>query len=278
MKALYYGLCNLFLLLPDAVRILAGVLAVALCFNWLWPIEKYIYAALVQICRGISFCILGGARCVLPNIFSRNGKELDEKIRRLGKGNNLVLQRKCKKIMRSTNNLLMHSKHTWKVWALIAIWALLPLFPLEEYISHNTLTKMYGLNHFIVNTEKRLTQGIENYPPFWIEDNTSQAFAETEAESESETESEENAEDTAQPPVYLKLNSATYYAYVREAADLKSNSIQIVSQDDVLLYEHIYEYDSERFWLKVSLPDYGLEGWISERVIDAEIVDTLNLQ
>lgn len=278
MKALYYGLWNLFLLLPDVVRILVGVLLAALCFNRLWFIEKYICAVLVQICRGISYCFLGCARFVLPNIFGRNDNKFDEKIRRLGRGNNLVLKKKCRKIMRSKENLLMHSKHTWKVLIFVSLWAVLPLFSLEDYISYNALTKMYSLNHFFVNAEKRLTQGIENYPPFWNEDTTSQVFAETETESEPETGSEESAEDTAQSPVYLKLNSATYYAYVREAADLKSKSIQIVSKDDVLLYEHIFENDSERFWLKVSLPDYGLEGWISERVIDAEIMDTLDLQ
>lgn len=280
MIALHYGIWNLFLLLPDAVRILAGVLFLASCFNLMWPVEKYICAGLVQLCKGINYLIVGGARYILPNIFRRNGYECDEKIRRIGKGNSLLLQKKYKKILRSKRNLLMHAKHTWKVWGLVSIWALLPLLPLEEYISNDMLAKMYGLNHFFVNTEKLLTKGIENYPPFWIEDESSGTLAEAEIETEPETrtESEESVEDSAQQAVYLKLNNATYYAHVREAADIKSKSIYVVSREDVLLYEHIYEHDSKKFWLKVTLPDHGLEGWISEKVIDSEILATLELQ
>lgn len=280
MKAFYYAVWNLFLCLPDVVRILVEMLLATLCFYLVCLIAKYIYAVLVLICRGINYCILGSARYILPNIFRRNGYKCDEKIRRLGKANSLLLKKKFKKILRSKQNLLIHAKLTRIVLVLVSIWALLPFFPLEEYISRDTLTKMYGLNHFFVNAEKCLTPEIEEYPPFWIEEEQVSTVAETETKTESETgaESEDSVEETAQQSIYLKLNNATYYAHVRKAADIKSKSIYIVSRKDILLYEDIYEHDSKKYWLKVSLPDYGLEGWISEKVIDPEILASLDLQ
>lgn len=270
MKTLYYALWNIVLIFPEAFRILLGVLLIALCIYIMWPIEKYIFAGVLRACVGLNYLILGCARYILPRLHRGKKYVWDEKIGNCGKRNNVQLHEKGLKILKSTRKEIFCKKNVWFVLFCLYILAILPSFQLENYIPEHYVSHLYRINQTFMNAEEKLISGIEEYPPFWIVE---------ESEEEKEEVVGEVMEEVMKQPICLKLNDETSFANIREAADMSSNSICVVSKEDELLYQYIYNYDTERFWLRVTLPDYNnLEGWISANVIEPEIVNTLDLQ
>lgn len=268
---LYYGFWNIMLLFPRAIRLSIEVFVIALFVVFLWPIDKYFFNILIQCIRGLNYLILGGIRFILP-VFPVGRKYIwDEKIAKRGKQNNIWLQGKLDEIQKSKARDVFHKKTVWIIVSCFCVGAFLPFFNLEKFIPEHYTDRLYSINHFLTGIETKLTAGIENYPPFWIMEKEVEAEP---AEYAVDIQIEEEME-----PVYLKLNEETTYANIRADAGMHGDALCIISKEDEMIYQYVYEYDSERYWLKVSLPDYdNLEGWISSNVIDPEIIDVLDLQ
>lgn len=268
---LHYGFWNIMLLFPEAIRLLIEVLICALVIVILWPMDKYFFIILAQFSKGLNYLILGGIRFVLP-IFPVGKKYMrDEKIAKRGKRNNIWLQGKISDMQKSKARDVFRKKTTWIIVSCFYIGALFPFFHLEKYVPEHYINHLYSINHFFVGIETKSIVGIENYPPFWIREEEVEAEL---AEYEEETQIEEVKE-----PVYLKLNEETSYANIRADAGMHDDVLCVVSKEDEMLYLHVHEYDSKRYWLKVSLPYHdNLEGWISSKVIEQEIIETLDLQ
>lgn len=268
---LHYGFWNIMLLFPRAIRILIEVLVIALFAMLLWPIGKYFFIILVQFSKGLNYLVLGSIRFILP-VFPVGRKYMwDEKIAKRGERNNIWLQGKLDEIQKSKIRDVFRMKTTWIIVGCFYVGALLPLFHLEKYVPEHYINHLYSINHFFVGIETKLTVGIENYPPFWIR--------EEEVEAEPAEYVEETQIEEVKEPVYLKLNEETAYANIRADAGMHGNVLCKVSKEDEMLYWDVYEYDSKRYWLKVTLPYHdNLEGWISSKVIDPEIIETLDLQ
>ena len=174
MKTLYYGLWNILLVLPETVRILIGVLLIALCIYIMWPVEKYIVAALIKVCMGLLYFFMGGARYILPRLSGGKRYEWDEKIAGCGKKNSICMQKKYLNIIQSRRHVLLHSKGVWAILICCYLWAIFPIFHLEKYLPSKHISQIYCFNQFLVDTEDKLTKEIDNYPPFWIEEEVSE--------------------------------------------------------------------------------------------------------
>lgn len=269
---IHYAFWNIMLLFPEAIKLFVEVLVVALFIMLFWPLDKYIIIVLIWIGTGLNYFIFGGIRFVLI-IFPCERKYIwDEKIGKYGAWNNTWLRDKCFKLQKSKMKDIFRAKAAWIIVFFLYIVTILPFFHLEKYISECYINPLYAMNYLFVKMEAKLTTGIENYPPFWIRRDEEEALSAVAEEIQEE-------EEEAKEPIYLKLNENTSYANIRGNADIHSESICVVSNVDEILYQDIYEYDSERFWLKVVLPSRSnLEGWISANVIEPEIIANLDLQ
>lgn len=268
---IYYTLWNIILLFPEAIKLFIEVLIVALFVLLIWPLDKYIIVALLWVCRGLNYLVFGGIRFALTVIPGERKYIWDDKIGKCGVHNHTWLCDKSLCLRRSKSRDVLHTKITWIIVLCVYVASILPVFHLEKYIPDRYISQFCAVNHFFIKTEAKLTAGIENHPPFWIKEDD-------EVISEVQTE-EIQVEEEQWEPIYLKLNENTSYANIREGADIHSDSVCIVSNEDEILYQDIYEYDSERFWLKVALPSKSnLEGWISANVIEPEIIGKLDLQ
>lgn len=266
--SLYYGLWNIILIFPKAVRILMGISVIAAVIYFLWPVEKYIFAMLLQICIWIHLVVMGGARLIVPGLWGAGKYDCDKKIADRGRRGENWLKAKQTKIIADGRKGFFRKKIVWIIFICAYVIAILPVFQLEQYIQGNDIAGLYRVNRFFTDAEAWLTRGIENYSPFWIQETDTMEVLVEEQEMEEELQ-----------PVRLELNENTTFANIREEADIHSRSLYAVSGEDEILYQHIYEHDSERFWLKVIISSHDdLEGWISANVIEPEIVDSLDLQ
>ncbi len=265
--SVYYGFWNMILAMPEEMRIFLGVCAIAAAIYCLWPLEKYIFVLLLRIGICLNLIVMGGVRVFLPRLVVNRRHDWDEKTAACGRRIENWLQTKRQKIMGGGRRELVWKKTVWLAFVCVYVTAILPSFQLESRIPESDLTRFYGLNRFFLDTEARLTKGIEAYPPFWIQ------------EAAALEETEEETQEEVREPVRLELNESTTYANIRKEADIDSPSLYAVSKEDEILYEHSYEHDSQRYWLKVRVPSHDdLQGWISANVIEPEIVDALELQ
>lgn len=266
---LHYGFWNIMLLFPEVIRLLIEVLAFALAAIILWPMGKYFFVILVQLIRILNYLILGGIRFILLIFPGERKYKWDEKIAKRGKRNNTRLLKKIDDMRKSKRKDILHKKSAWIFVSCFYVGALLPFFHLDKYVPEHYIKYLYGINYFFTGIETKMTVGIEDYPPFWIR------------KEEIETGAAIYAEDITEnwEPIYLKLNAETEYANIRADASIHGDVLYVVSKEEEMLYCHVYEYDSKRYWLKVTLPYHdNLEGWISSKLIEPEIIETLNLQ
>lgn len=268
---IYYALWNVMLLLPGVVKLFVEVLIAALLILLLWPLDKHFVIALVWIVSGLNYLAFGGVRFILTLIPGERKYIWDDKLGQCGARNSAWLHDKLLGLRKSKRKDILHTKIAWFLLLCVYIVSILPVFHLEKHIPGRYINRVYTVNYFFVKLEEKLTAGIENYPPFWIREDEEEALEVSAEEVQVEEEEKE--------PVYLVLNEDTSYANIRESADIHSDSLCVVSNEDEILYQDMYEYDSERVWLKVVLPSKSdLEGWISANVIESEIVMSLDLQ
>lgn len=272
---LHYGFWNIMLLFPEAIRLLIEVLVSALLVIVFWPISKYIFIILAQFIKSLNYLVLGSIRFILIIFPVERKYKWDEEIAKRGKRNNIWLLKKIDDIRKSKRKDVLHKKTAWILVSCFYIGALFPFFHLDKYVSERYVNYLYSINHFFVGIETKATVEIDNYPPFWVREEEAEAEL---AEYVEETQIEEEKE-----PIYLKLNAETTYANIRADAGMYDNILCMVSKEDEICYEYVYEYDYEydsgRYWLKVTLPNHdNLEGWISSKLIEPEIIETLDLQ
>lgn len=268
---LHYGFWNIMLLFPVAIRLLIEILVVTGIILVFWPVLKYILVALVQIGIGLNYFILGGLKRILPMLPWKGKYVWDEKMAKRGGKNDIWLREKRSGIRKSKIGDVLKKKTLWVIICCFYVVAILPVFQLGQFIPKHFIDGLYSVNRFFVSVETKLTAGIEDYPPFWIKDEEEAVGTAAAYEEDSPVELME--------PIPLELDKNVSYANVRESADMQGDRICIISREDEILYQHIYEYDEERYWLKVTLPSQAnVEGWISAKVIAPEIVETLDLR
>ena len=129
---------------------------------------------------------------------------------------------------------------------------------------------LQGFNEFrkkCMIYEEVLSKGCENYPPL---------FEKKEIIEVSEITEEESSEDEIIVNMYLLLNErGRGGSNIRKTPDLNGEIVIGIREDAVLLYMDEYEYDGERYWLKVYLPEKNIEGWLSGKLVETEQIEAI---
>ena len=272
MDQLYFGIWKLVLMLPLSIRVLLEILIIVGIIALIWPVLKYVFIFIAKLLQLMNKCILGGIRYLLCRFAksSTNIHEWDEKIGERGRKIDDWLaskeitykKRKFKDILK-INSIVI-------AFGIIYIAAILPEFKLERLITESYLEEIYFVNKMFCNMESKLTEGIENYPDLFKKPERK--------EEEKQKETINDDEEEEQALVCLVLGEGTSYANIRKSAALDGERLCTVSKEDRIVYQNIYEYDNERYWLKVTVESQNaMEGWISSKVIDEEVLRMLNL-
>lgn len=262
---IYFALWSLILMLPMPIKILLELLIALLLIALIWPIFKYIFWGIFKVFTGLNHLILGGIRNAADILLHNSATiyDLDERIGTRGRKIDDWLNKKGESIRTSKCKIVIRNKWIWVVSIAIYIIAILPCFKLENIVSEYYLDNIYCVNRMFVSMESRLTQGIEEYPDLF---------------KKIEKKPEKKAEEKEPESIYLQLSDEVSYANIREEASIDSSGICVVSQEDKIAYDNIFEYDEERIWLKVTVESQdNAEGWISSKVISKETLDTLDL-
>lgn len=235
----------------------------------IWLVFRYILFLFSKVVSFLNHLFLGGIRYMLALSSRGNTKiyEWDERIGQRGQRIDEWLKKKGKSIKKNKYKEVLMNKWSIILLAIIYIGAILPCFHVDKFVSEYYLKEIYIINRMFDNLEKRLTQGMDKYPDLL----------------KSQEEVEKNHEETEQmnvtvETIYLELKDDVAYANLRAEANMDGDSLCVVSREDQIVYQGVYEYDTERYWLKVSITSQdNIEGWMSARVIRENIVDQLNL-
>ena len=115
----------------------------------------------------------------------------------------------------------------------------------------------------------------EGYPPLIKWEQREKDSVEVILEIDSEQAKNVDAEER----ICVLLNKDIYVANIRETPELYGETLDTVSREDIIIYQMEYVYDGERYWLKVIVESKNnLSGWISSKVIEKSIIDSLKLQ
>lgn len=265
----YYAIWRMILILPMPIKIFLEMLLLLLAAAIIWLAFRYILFLFSKVVSFLNHLFLGGIRYMLA-LFSRGNSniyEWDERIGQRGQRIDEWLKKKGKRIRKKKYKEVLMNKWSFILLVIIYIAAILPCFHIDRFVSEYYLKDIYIINRIFDNWEKRLTQGMDEYPDLF----------------KSQKEIEDNNEATEGMIVqteltYLELKDDVAYANLRAEANIDGDSLCVVSREDQIVYQGVYEYDTKRYWLKVSIISQdNIEGWMSARVIREDIVDQLNL-
>lgn len=269
MKQLYYGLWKLIIILPLPLRVLVEIVTAMLLLAIIWPIAKRVLGFLLKVLMLVNRGFWGGVRYVICFVAQKNVKvyEWDEQIGKQGSRSNSWLQARVENLSRSRGRNIFKKKRILIMLFILYLVVILPSFRLERFLSEYYLEYIYFVNSKYMDVESKLSEGIESYPDLFIPPEVTEVVA------------MEDKTDPIQETIYLVLKKDISFANVREEANIDSESICVVSSEDQIAYQNVYEHDGSRYWLKVIVETKdGREGWISGKIIEQEILDLLDLQ
>lgn len=140
--------------------------------------------------------------------------------------------------------------------------------PAAAHISEGHLSGLSDIKDFFVHIEVFLSKGYEQYPPLFVQREESEDAAAEEALSESED----------RESVVIRLNDeGKDGSNIRSEPDLSTegNIVGGVNKDSEILYGNEWTYDGKRYWVKVYIPEEGIEGWLSGKLVDREQLDDI---
>lgn len=147
---------------------------------------------------------------------------------------------------------------------LLAVFVDLPVSQnLEDYY----LQELEKIKIFFQQGEHCLSLGYENYPPLFIEAEVKETMTDNNLEEEPVIE---------EVVTYLKLNEKGQNgSNIRETPSLDGLVVGGVRENPDIIYQNQWEYDGERYWLKIYLPEEEMYGWISGKLIDSEQLEEI---
>lgn len=144
--------------------------------------------------------------------------------------------------------------------------AILVDLPISKNLQGYYLTEFAGIRDYFQGIERFLSKGYEQYPPLFVQ---TQAVVPDTAEVMAEQET----------PVYIKLNKkGKRGAKIRSGPSLNENTLETVNQDIEIIYQNQFENDGERYWVKVYIPVYSVEGWLSGNLIQNSQLESITGQ
>lgn len=153
--------------------------------------------------------------------------------------------------------------------------AIISAFQLKNFIDESYLDPFYSINKVFTAIEEYFGKKSEGYPPLIKWERREKDGAEVILDIGGPQAKNVNMEER----ICVLLNKDTYVAYVRETPELHGETLGTVSREDTIIYQMEYVYDGERYWLKVTVESKNnLSGWISSKVIEKSIIDSLELQ
>lgn len=269
MKQLYYGLWKLIMILPLPLRVLVEIAATMLLLAIIWPIAKRLLGFLLKVFMLINKGVWGGARYVICFVAQKSAKvyEWDEQIGKQGCRSNRWLQARAENLSRSRGRNIFKKKRILIMLFILYFIVILPSFRLERFLSEYYLEYIYFVSSKYMDVESKLSESIEDYPDLFVPPEVTEVVT------------VEEKVKPIQETIYLVLREHISFANVREEADIGSKSICVVSSEDQIAYQNIFEHDGNRYWLKVIIETQDeKEGWISGKTIEQEILNLLNLQ
>lgn len=251
----YYAVWRIILRLPvifkNFLELFILLLLCALTVCVVVILFQYVIIKIIFLLNRICF---GGMRWLLL-LFGKKNKRIyvwDETLGDVGSRNERWIQKKEDSFKNYRFWMFFQNKWVWLLFLFCYILTILPCFRLERFISEYYLENIYAASDKLQGIEAVFTQGIENYPDFF---------------------KEEIRQESEEQQIYLDLKEDITLANVRAESHMDSEVIAVVSQEDEILYQGIYEEDDGRTWLKVTVISQGhAEGWISSKVILQEIM------
>lgn len=133
--------------------------------------------------------------------------------------------------------------------------------PISRNIQEYYLVGLTDIQSFFQQCEAALSKGYEEYPPLFVR-----------------AESTEDSRDTTEvgneilvSVVYIRLNKkGESGANIRQDPSLDGLVVGRANIETEILYKGQWLEDGERYWVKVSLPNESIEGWISGNLIESE--------
>lgn len=272
-----FGIIQNLLLLPMPVRILIELVIMAVLMIPLMGLVKRglgIIVKVLKLLNKLSTTITRNLICRIGKR-SKNVYDWDEKMGELGGtidqclGGTVVWLKHCKA------RQLIKNKKILCLLVIIYFLAIIPVFPLKNFIDESYLDPFYSINKVFIAIEKYLGKKSEGYPPLIKWERGEKDGAEVILDIDGEKAKNVNMEER----ICVLLNKDTYVAYIRETPELHGETLGTVSREDTIIYQMEYVYDGERYWLKVIVESKNnLSGWISSKVIEKSIIDSLELQ
>ena len=271
MKSFYYAVWSVIFMLPLPLKIFVEFVLFFLAAALAWFLLKYVLFGLSRLLLFLNVAVLGGIRRIFGKLFS--GRESayvwDERIGQVGQTVGKWLKKMGGNVTKISFFRIFKSKIIIFFLICVYVAAILPVFKLENYISPYYVKPIYSVNRMFVRMEKSLTINKDNYPDLIPLPN----------KKEEKKAKKKKKEQTEEEPIYLWMKEGLQKANIRESPSLEAASLCIISEQDQMVYLNVYERDSEKYWLKVSIPTReNIEGWVSEKVITEDILQTLNLQ
>lgn len=248
MKQYYYGAWQNFYELAWPIRCfieLTLLLAIILLMIWIFSkmllkskVKTYIIKFLIWISSECLYCL---------------GKEqewsinLEEKLIDWGR-----------KVI--NNNKKRNFGLQWCIGILVTLVYFSAIFvdlPFSKNFNSLYLQKFRNIKTFFINFESNLSEGYEEYPPLFVQ------------KEEQELARLENDMMEEQEIIYLQLNARGQNgSNIRGIPSLDGPVIGGIRGETDILYQGQWEYDGERYWLKVYIPEEDVQGWISGKLIN----------
>jgi hypothetical protein len=272
-----FGIIQSLLLLPMPLRILIELVIMTILMIPLMGLVKCGLGIVVKVLKLLNKLITMITRNLVCRIGkrSKNVYDWDEKMGELGGtidhclGDSVAWLKHCK------TRQLIKNKKILCLLVIIYFLAIIPVFPLKNFIDEYYLDLFYSINKIFTTNEIYLGKKSEGYPPLIKWEQREKDSVEVILEIDSEQAKNVDAEER----ICVLLNKDIYVANIRETPELYGETLDTVSREDIIIYQMEYVYDGERYWLKVIVESKNnLSGWISSKVIEKSIIDSLKLQ
>lgn len=119
---------------------------------------------------------------------------------------------------------------------------------------------------------------MENKLTDWLEAHNLYGYHTEEVANYEESEQEEKEAIEEKEPIYIRLNErGKRGSNIRSETNLDNvnNIIGGVNAKSEILYCDEWVYDGERYWIRVYIPNDGIEGWLSGNLIEKEQLEEM---
>lgn len=134
--------------------------------------------------------------------------------------------------------------------------------PIADHFQEYYLAGPAGIKKFFQKWESVMSKGYEEYPPLFVYEETQETAEETIEE--------------VQEQVYIQLNEkGKNGSNIRQTPSLNGAIVGAVNGESEILYLNQWDHDGERYWINVYLPEDNIEGWLSGKLVDNELLDKI---